>query len=66
MIDLEEEFQKMMSDMYSKVQSKFESGAISAVEAEDLRTLILHRTGKPESWEGSYESDDGWYASMNC
>lgn len=68
MIDLEEEFHKLVTGMYQQVQSLENDGAISSVEAEDLRKMILARTQTQESsWERSNDYyDEGWAPSANC
>ncbi len=75
MVDLEEEFNKLVDGMYQQVQHLEDTGAIGMAEAEDLRQLILQRTQVREpAWNSSgcsmggdyYDYDSGWTPSQNC
>lgn len=76
MIDLEEEFQKLVLESIQKVQEKHGKGELSAIDAADLIALIrtrtqpqpIHDPSEPEGgWQqSSWCGDSGWDASEKC
>ncbi len=76
MIDLEEEFQKLMQESINKVKERYDNGELSANESADLILMIhtrmqpapIHDPGEPEGgWQqSSWCGDTGWDASERC
>jgi hypothetical protein len=68
MIDLEEEFDKLMQESIAKVRERLAKGELSLTEAADLIRLIETRM-RAHSYEDEdpyYEEDRGWRRSSWC
>ncbi len=71
MTDLEEEFQKLMSDVVDKIQDKKDKGELSLAEAADLILMVQARMKAPgtqefdqEGWnQSAWCGDNGWQSS---
>jgi hypothetical protein len=68
MIDLEEEFQKLMENATKQIDSKLANGELTDDEAERLRDMINARPDTSRYGErcpeGHTDPDCGWSASM--
>lgn len=65
MLDLEEEFQKLVQESIEKVREKYTKGEISHNDAADLIHLIEART-KPSPIHDPMEPEGGWEQSSWC
>jgi len=65
-MNLENEFQKLVNEMYQSIQDKQAAGELSFMEAQQLRNLVYNRTQpKPmvRAWNRSVcsmDAEDDW------
>lgn len=71
MVDLEDEFQKLVQGMRDQVKQKVSDGDLTKTEASELNSMIDERvtqgwTSSSSCYEDYYYNDDGWSASSVC